>query len=112
MSNKPVFNIDKHIADLRSGAMESWDDALYLIEGKRVFLGLFAAHLAVEKVIKAHVVKELKDIPPFIHNLTKLAELAKIKLNEEQRNFLADLTFYNISGRYQESVGHLHQCRK
>jgi HEPN domain-containing protein len=105
MSEKREFNVVKHIARLREGAMASWNDALYLIKGKRVSLGLFAAHLAIEKAIKAHVVKEIKDIPPFIHNLSKLAELAKIELTEKQRDFLADLTFYNIGGRYQESVG-------
>jgi len=105
MSDKPGFNVDKHIDHLREGARESWSDALYLIKGKRIFLGLFAAHLAVEKAIKAHVVKQINDIPPFIHNLPKLAEIAEIELTEKQMNFLADLTFYNISGRYQESVG-------
>jgi HEPN domain-containing protein len=105
MGDKPGFNVDKHIAQLREGATESWSDALYLIKGERISLGLFAAHLAVEKAIKAHVVKEIKDIPPFTHNLTKLAEIARIELTEKQRNFLADLTFYNISGRYQESIG-------
>ena len=105
MSERPGFSVDKHIARLREGATESWSDALYLIKGKRIFLGLFATHLAVEKAIKAHVVKEIKDIPPFVHNLTKLAEIARIELSEKQRDFLADLTFYNISGRYQESIG-------
>jgi HEPN domain-containing protein len=105
MDNRPEFNIEKHIAQLREGAIESWNDALYLIKGKRIFLGLFAAHLAIEKVIKAHVVKQIRDLPPFIHNLIKLAELAKLQLTDKQRDFLADLTFYNISGRYQESVG-------
>jgi hypothetical protein len=52
-----------------------------------------------------NVDKQINDIPPFIHNLPKLAEIAGIELTEKQTNFLADLTFYNISGRYQESVG-------
>ena len=85
--------------------MESWSDALYLIQGKRIFLGLFAAHLAVEKVIKAHIVKETKNIPPFMHNLNKLAELANIRLTDRQKDVLADLTSYNIRGRYQETLG-------
>lgn len=85
--------------------MQALSDAAYLMKDKRTFLSLFAAHLAVEKSIKAHVAKEIKDIPPFIHNLPKLAEIAKIEMTEKQRNLLADLTFYNVSGRYQESVG-------
>jgi hypothetical protein len=30
-----------------SGALSSWDDALYLLEGKRVMLGMFAVHLVI-----------------------------------------------------------------
>jgi len=100
-----MINIEKQINQLRDGAVESWSDALYLIKGRRIWLGLFAVHLAIEKAIKAHVVKETKDIPPFIHNLTKLADVANLKLNEKQRNLLADLNPYNIRGRYQESLG-------
>ena len=105
MSDGPKFNAEKHIARLREGAEQALSDALYLAKDKRIFLSLFAAHLAVEKAIKAHVVKDINDIPPFIHNLPKLAELARIELTEKQGSFLADLTFHNISGRYQESVG-------
>jgi HEPN domain-containing protein len=105
MNEKPEFNVEKHVARLREGAMQALSDAAYLMKDKRTFLSLFAAHLAVEKSIKAHVAKEIKDIPPFIHNLPKLAEIAKIEMTEKQRNLLADLTFYNVSGRYQESVG-------
>jgi hypothetical protein len=52
MGNQPEFNVEKHIAQLREGATESWNDALYLVKGKRIFLGLFAAHLAIEKALK------------------------------------------------------------
>ena len=105
MDEKPDFNVEKHVSRLREGSMQALSDALYLIKDKRIFLSLFSAHLAVEKAIKAHVAQEIEDIPPFIHNLPKLAELARIELTEKQKNLLADLTFYNISGRYQESVG-------
>lgn len=105
MNAKPEFNVEKHISRLREGALQALSDAVYLIKDKRTFLSLFAAHLAVEKAIKAHVAKEIRDVPPFIHNLPKLAEMTGIELTEKQRNLLADLTFYNISGRYQESVG-------
>lgn len=115
MSDGPEFNPEKHIIRLREGAEQAMSDALYLIQGNRISLSLFAAHLAIGKAIKAHVVKvvkEVRDIPPFIHNLPKLAELAKIELTEQQRDFLADLTFYNISGRYQESIERLRRCLK
>ncbi len=100
-----MMNIEKQVSQLRAGALEAWDTAAYLIEGKRISLGLFALHLAVEKALKAHVIKETKDVPPFIHNLPKLAEVANLDLSEKQRNLLADLNPYNIRGRYQESLG-------
>ncbi len=105
MSEKPEFSVEKHVAGLREGSVQALSDSIYLLKDKRIFLCLFAAHLAVEKAVKAHVAREIKDIPPFIHNLPKLAEIARIELTKKQRNLLADLTFYNISGRYQESVG-------
>lgn len=100
-----MINVEKQVKQLRESALEAWDDAVYLIEGKRIWLGLFALHLAVEKALKAHVVKATKDVPPFIHNLPKLADAAALELNERQRNLLADLNPYNIRGRYQESLG-------
>ena len=62
MSDGPKFNAEKHIARLREGAEQVLSDALYLAKDKRIFLSLFAAHLAVEKAIKAHVVKDINDI--------------------------------------------------
>lgn len=100
-----MLNVEKQVNQLRDGALEAWDDAAYLIKGKRIWFGLFALHLAVEKALKAHVIKETKDIPPFIHNLPKLAEVANLDLSEKQKNLLADLNPYNIRGRYQESLG-------
>ena len=100
-----MINVEKHINQFRNGALEAWDNAAYLIKGKRIWLGLFALHLAVEKALKAHVVKETQDVPPFVHNLLKLAEVANLKLSEKQINLLADLNPYNIRGRYQEDLG-------
>jgi len=100
-----MINVEKQVNQLRSGALEAWDNAAYLIKGKRIWLGLFALHLAIEKAPKAHVIKETKDVPPFIHNLPKLAEAANLDLSERQKNLLADLNPYNICGRYQEELG-------
>jgi HEPN domain-containing protein len=100
-----MVNVEKQVNQLRDGALEAWDTAAYLIKGRRIGLGLFALHLAVEKALKAHVIKETQDIPPFIHNLPKLAEVANLDLSERQKNLLADLNPYNIRGRYQEDLG-------
>lgn len=46
------LNIDALVADWKADSLSSWDDARYLIEDKRITLGLFALHLSLEKVLK------------------------------------------------------------
>ena len=50
-----MVDVEKLVTHWRNGALSSWDDALYLLEGKRVMLGMFAVHLALEKALKAHL---------------------------------------------------------
>jgi len=56
---------------------EAWEAAVDLInENHRIQFGLFFVHLALEKVVKAHVWRAKQKMPPHIHNLIRLAELA------------------------------------
>lgn len=41
---------------------------------------------------------------PRIHNLVRLAEIAGLKLSEEQIDLLADVNEFNIEGRYPEML--------
>jgi len=50
---------------------------------------LFFCHLSLEKLLKALVIKTTKNHPPFIHDLRKLAEIAKLSLTEEKEKSLA-----------------------
>jgi HEPN domain-containing protein len=63
---------------------------------------LFFAHLAIEKMLKAHVTRHIKDIPPRTHNLVRLAEIAKLKLDSEQEEFLREFGIYQLEGRYPD----------
>lgn len=65
---------------------------------------LFIGHLVLEKVLKALWVKDNEpNIPPRTHNLLILAKETKLKLNDEQKLFLADVNTYNLEVRYPES---------
>ena len=68
--------------------------------------GLFFAHLALEKLLKAHVCRALSDLPPRIHALLRLAERANLPQSEAQRLFLTadytDFDRYQLEGRYPE----------
>ncbi len=60
----------------------------HLFEKKDYTWSLFIGHLVVEKLIKAYYAKYIDNQPPFVHNLLRLAEKAKLKLSEEQKDFL------------------------
>lgn len=105
MTDEPEIDIEKQIAYWREGALESWKDAEYNIKGGRIAFGLFAVHLTIEKALKAHVVKNTKKLPPTIHNLISLANLAGMKLTSQQMQLFAELNPLNIEGRYPGNIG-------
>lgn len=94
------LNIDALVADWKADSLSSWDDARYLIDDKRITLGLFALHLSLEKVLKTHVIKQTRALAPKIHDLVRLAQLAQVDLSSDQIDFLSRMNFYAIHGRY------------
>ena len=99
-----MINIEKQIAFWREGANEDLAVAQELLERGRVRHGLFFAHLALEKAIKAHVCRRTQALAPRLHNLIRLAELAELQLSESQRDALAEMNAFAIEGRYPESL--------
>jgi HEPN domain-containing protein len=75
-----------------------------MFESRRYVYVLFTCQQAVEKVLKALVVKTSHRFPPRTHDLLKLALLAEIDLDNEQKEFLAKLSFYYIESRYPEEL--------
>ena len=72
-----MIDINKQITYWRESSKEDWEVALELVGNNRYRHGLFFAHLALEKILKAFVCKETNELAPKIHNLIILAELAK-----------------------------------
>ncbi len=97
------MDIEKQISYWRGGAEEDIAAADSLLEKKHPRHALFFAHLAVEKILKAHVVKATNDVPPRIHDLLRLAEIAELSVPGERREFLAYLQRYCLEGRYPGS---------
>ena len=76
----------RHIQYWLDSAEESWQSAAVLIEGGRYAIALFCWHLAIEKILKAHWVKNNKDnYPPRTHNLVLLHDQTQF-WNLEGRN--------------------------
>ena len=57
---------------------------------------------AIEKLLKAIIIKFKKINPPYSHNLRRLAEIAGIDqmMQKEQIDFLDDLTPFCVATRY------------
>lgn len=64
-----MVNVEKHVEYWLNTAEDSWSGAEYLLKGRRYSFAAFTAHLALEKVLKAHVTRATSDIPPRSHIL-------------------------------------------
>ena len=99
-----MVDIAKQIAFWRDGAKEDWDVARQLVDTGRTRHGLFFAHLALEKILKAIVCKQSQDLAPRLHNLSRLAELTALQLDARETEILAEMNAFHIEGRYPESL--------
>lgn len=99
-----MIDIGKQIAYWRSSAEEDWSVAQDLVSRGKIRHGLFFAHLALEKTLKALFCKATEELAPKIHNLVRLSEKAGLKLSDDQIDLLAEVSEFNIEGRYPEML--------
>ncbi|MHB9027201.1 MAG: HEPN domain-containing protein [Candidatus Latescibacterota bacterium] len=93
-------------------AEQNWiDQAKYDLDAAQVMLNacryiyvFFLCQQAVEKALKARIVGLTGELPPRIHNLIKLAEIAEVELNFEQTRLYKELSTYYIQTRYPEEI--------
>jgi hypothetical protein len=78
-----MIDVPKHVEYWRSGAEEDWDAAMDLISNQRSRHGLFSVHLALEKTLKALVTRNTGNVPPKIHALLRLGDLASLPFTDE-----------------------------
>lgn len=83
-------------------AEHDYETMLWLFKGKRYSDALFFGHIVLEKVLKGLVVERIKQEAPYIHNLTKLAELSGIYLTEDEWQILDLVNQFNIRCRYPD----------
>jgi HEPN domain-containing protein len=77
-----------------------------MLQTKRYLYVGFMCHQTVEKSLKAVVARDCADdeIPPKIHNLLKLAEIARLfcAMSHEHQAFIKKLNPLNVQARYPE----------
>jgi len=99
-----MIDIQKQVVYWRSGAEEDWAVARDLVTRGRPRHGLFFAHLALEKALKAHVCLKTRDLPPRTHNLLRLAAMAGLGLAEKHEETLGQMNSFALEGRYPETL--------
>jgi HEPN domain-containing protein len=97
-----VFDIDKTIQYWREGVAYDLETGKSLLESRRFPYALFFGHLALEKTLKALIVKTAKDHAPFTHSLTFLASKIKIEIPEPILDKFAEYTEFHIESRYPD----------
>ncbi len=96
------FNIDKTINYWVESAIYDLETGNSLLESKRFPYALFFVHLAIEKLLKAIVVKETGEHAPYTHSLVLLAKKANIEMTEEMLDQLAEYMEFHIEARYPD----------
>jgi HEPN domain-containing protein len=73
-----------------------------LLEAKRFPYALFFGHLALEKTLKALVVKATLAHAPYTHSLTLLASKTNLEIPEAVFDRLAEYTEFHLEARYPD----------
>ncbi|MHB1680915.1 MAG: HEPN domain-containing protein [bacterium] len=81
---------------------EDFEVMIDLFNLKKYSYSLFFGHLVIEKLLKAHYVKNVEINVPKIHDLLKLADKSKIELTEEQKLILKNFNTFNIKAKYDD----------
>ena len=93
---------EKTVAYWSSGAEYDLDTADSLFKAGKYPYALFFGHLAIEKMLKALIVKETGKHAPFTHSLPLLASKLKLKIPEPTNEKLAGFMEFYFEARYPE----------
>ncbi len=94
------FDIEKTIKYWMDGAKYDMDVAKVLSGKEKYPYALFMGHLAIEKLLKALVVKNTKKHAPYTHSLDKLANKSKIAFPDDIHIRLREFMEFHFEARY------------
>ena len=107
------FNIDKTISYWQNSAKYDLSVAAAMFKSKKYPYSLFMGHLALEKLLKALIVKNTKKHAPYSHSLPFLAEKSGADIPEEKLIKLREIMEFHIEARYPDaSMAFYKKCTK
>jgi HEPN domain-containing protein len=97
MTNSDYINYWKISAE------RDWLAVQALVASGNYVQALFFAHLVIEKLLKAHWVKDTgNNFPPRLHNLELLLSQTNLLMDTHDIDELRIMNAWNIEGRYQD----------
>ena len=96
------MNVEKVVRYWLTTAADDWIAAEHLFQSGDYTHALFFAHLYLEKMLKAQVVRVTGEHAPISHNLRYLAKRGNLELSAERLAFLARVNEYAIKTRYPD----------
>ena len=80
------------------------ETAKAMFDTGRYLYVLFCCQQAVEKMLKALIAQRTRTMPPRLHNLMRLAEVAALTVPEDTAHLFRRLTDFYIASRYPEEI--------
>ena len=107
------FELNKTVSYWVDGAKYDLDTAESLFQVGKYPYALFFGHLALEKLLKAVVVKETQEHAPYTHSLPLLVSKLKLKIPESVEQKFAEFMEFYIEARYPEEQKRFYKkCTK
>ncbi len=94
------INIEKIYNHWITTSDKDFETMIHLYNSKDFHWALFIGHIVIERLIKAAVIINTNEHPPFTHDLRRLAKLSKLKFNNEHLVWLDTITSFNLNSRY------------
>ncbi|MCX6352139.1 MAG: HEPN domain-containing protein [Bacteroidetes bacterium] len=108
-----MMDKEKHIQYWLLTAIDDSEAVIHLYEAGKYVQALFFTHLFLEKILKAHWVKDNDgNVPPKIHNLMHLYERTTLELSDDEKIFLRRMNTFQLEGRYPDYHASLHKIMK
>ena len=104
-----TIDLTKTIAYWLESADYDLETGKTLLRSKRYPYALFFGHLALEKILKALVVKQTVNHAPFSHSLVMLAGKSGIQMSEEMLDQLAEFMEFHTEARYPDAKMEFYQ---
>ena len=100
LGEEKIENIDTIVNYWKDSSDQNFETMQHLLHSKDYSWALFIGHLVIEKLLKALYVKKIQKHALYTHDLLRLTNKIGLVLNEEQEDWLDEISTFNLNARY------------